>query len=137
RASLSRECPAAPPVDRREPAGRGAVAGPRPGRGSGRDEVLDGRAHEVEEVVGVEALAGVGVDVAGVEGRLEPLDRPAAALDVRVVGREQADLRPGLGDDPADVLGRVGGEADLPAYVLAGAQRQGPQALLVAAEGVE
>jgi len=65
----------------------------------------------------VEGLAGVLGDAG--ERLLEPLDRAAAALDVRVVRREQTDLGARLGDDPPDVLGRVRGEPDLPADVVA------------------
>ena len=85
---------------------------------------VDRGAHEVDEVVAVEGLAHRVGRVA--EAGLEALDRPAAALDVRVVGGEQRHLGAGLLDDPAHVLGGVRRGADLVAHELARAAASGP-----------
>src|SRR5580704_10652434 len=83
---------------------------------SGRHRV-SGAAHEEEEIIGVELPADVLVGVA--EGSLEALQRLAAALDVRVVGREHHEVGPGLGYDPPHVLCRVWGEAHLAVHEVA------------------
>src|SRR6185312_4613745 len=60
-------------------------------------------AHEIDEVVAIEALLLHRADTSGVHRHLEALDRMAPALDMRVVGREQADLVARVGDDPAGI----------------------------------
>src|ERR1039458_10827505 len=45
------------------------------------------------------------------QGGFEALDRPPAAFHMGVVGREHAQLRCTLLDDPPDVLGGIGGES--------------------------
>src|SRR5262245_29397911 len=84
--------------------------------------------HEVAEIVAIEAL----LDrlAAAFQARLEALDRIAAAFDVRVVGGKQADLLAGLRDDPADRLGWIRRDADLPAHVLTRAQLELAQPFL-------
>ena len=62
--------------------------------------------------------------------------RVPAAFDVGVVGGEQADLVAALLDDPAGVLVRVRRDPHLASHVLARAERQLLQPLLVLAERV-
>src|SRR5260221_126466 len=92
-------------------------------------------AHQVDEVVAVEALPGVLVD--SLRTRLEALDRIAAALDVRPVRREHAHVRTDLIDDPADRLGRIRRDTNLPLDVLAGLELELAQALLALGECLE
>ena len=54
-----------------------------------------------------------------------------------VVGGEQTHLGAGLRDDPADVLGRIGGEADLTPDVLGGPETERPQPVLVPGKSVK
>src|SRR5581483_4842875 len=91
-------------------------------------------AHQVDEVVAVEALPRPLARPR--HGRLEAADRISPAFDVRVVGREHADILAGLLDDPADGLGRVGRGADLAADVLARAERELPEPLLGISESL-
>src|SRR5438876_11656303 len=102
--------------------------------GSGRLRAREPRAHQVDEVLTVEPLLRQLAQP--LQALLEALERVPAALDVRVVGREEADLLPRLPDDPADGLVRVGRDADLAPHVLARAQLEASEALLVLAEGV-
>src|SRR5262245_34310605 len=115
--------------------GGATAAQDRGGSGTGLGGGGEAAPHQVDEVVAVEALL---LRLRGpFEARLEALDRVAAALDVRVVGREEADLVAGLLDDPADVLGRVRGRADLPPHVFARAELELLQPLLALAERLE
>src|SRR4051812_41266324 len=93
---------------------------------------VESRAEEVGEVAGVERIATrlVAVREAGVE----PLDRIATTLDVRVVRREHRHLGPELLDDPTRRLVRVRRRADLALDELARKQGQVLQAFLVASE---
>src|SRR6266404_3806873 len=90
------------------------------------------RPHQVDEVVAVEAL----LRALGERGEalLEAAERVPPALDVRVVGGEEADLLARLLDDPAGGLVRVGRDADLAAHVLAREEREPTERLLVLAE---
>ena len=88
-----------------------ALDATRSGAGSRQTPGSQPPAHQVDEVVGVEALPnGVGRVT---EAAFEALVRPAATLDVWEVGREHADVRTDLLSDPADVFCRIGCHADL------------------------
>src|SRR6185437_8436276 len=92
---------ARPPV-----ASRGRMSGGEQGR------------EQVAEVVGEEArlhrLALVR------QAALETADRVAAAFRMRIVRREQIELRPGFADEGGNVLERIGREAQLVADLLGG-----------------
>src|SRR5687767_7776731 len=91
------------------PMGRGGGAGRQPG------------AHQVDEVVAVEALLRA---LGRARHRvLEAADRVAAAFHVRVVRREEANLLADLLDDPADRIDRIRRDADLAPHVLARPER--------------
>src|SRR4051794_36273818 len=93
---------------------------------------VESRAQEVGEVAGVERV--VTRLVAAREAGVEPLDRVATTLDVRVVRGEHRHLGPQLLDDPTRRLVRVRRRADLAPDELARKQRQVLQAFLVAPE---
>src|SRR5580658_1653536 len=110
-----------------------------PASGGGYDWVAqiggEALAHEIDEVVGVEApLHG---RWRGGEALLEALQRVTATFDMWIVGGEEADLLAAVGDDPAGVLMGIGGDANLAMDKIAGLHRHRLQALLVLVEGGE
>src|SRR5439155_7727192 len=101
---------------------------------SGRPRAHEPRAHQVHEVVAVEAVLRPLPQP--LDTLLEAPERVPPALDVRVVGGEQAHLLARLLDDPADGLVRVGRDADLAPHVLARAELEAPEPLRALAESV-
>src|SRR5262245_60935835 len=93
------------------------------------------RAHQIDEVVAVEAVLPNLVEPG--DALLEAPERVPTALDVGIVGREEADLLARLLDDPADRLVRIGRHANLAAHVLARAELKPAETLLVPAEGAD
>src|SRR6056297_2196762 len=90
--------------------------------GGRSDEGGDGGAHQVDEVVGIEAPADLLAAIA--EALLEAFERSPTAFDVRVVGVEQQHVGTDLIGDPADVFGGVGRDPHLTLDELARAQRE-------------
>src|SRR5207247_7073220 len=101
---------------------------------SGRPRAHEPRAHQVHEVVAVEAVLRPLPQP--LDTLLEAPERVPPALDVRVVGGEEAHLLARLLDDPADGLVRVGRDADLAPHVFARAELEAPEPLIVLAESV-